>query len=270
MLEKELTLFQRSKETIWTDGYIGKSLLKAHLDESNNGASRKAELRIKTINWIHNNIKPNASILDLGCGPGLYSYELGKLGHKVLGIDFNKESINYAKENKTIENMVEYQYGNYLEDKINGTYDAIIMIWCDFGALIPKEQELLLEKIKGLLKDDGVFIFDVFNELTNNPNEGKTWNIFDGDDFWNKEPYILLEETKHFDTAVGRKYILIDKNNGKIKKFILWDQYYNENSINKLLENSGFKIEGINEKLLEGMEEEILVIKCCKAAKNCT
>ena len=35
-------IVQRSKESIWTDKYISKELLKCHLDESTEGASRSA------------------------------------------------------------------------------------------------------------------------------------------------------------------------------------------------------------------------------------
>jgi 2-polyprenyl-3-methyl-5-hydroxy-6-metoxy-1,4-benzoquinol methylase len=87
MLGNELKLFQRSENNIWTDEYVSKNLLKAHLDENSNAASRKYDLRINTINWINNMIKPNSRIIDFGCGPGLYAYELGKLGHTVFGMD---------------------------------------------------------------------------------------------------------------------------------------------------------------------------------------
>ncbi|MCL2472498.1 MAG: hypothetical protein FWF26_02365 [Treponema sp.] len=93
MYSDELKLYQRSLESIWTDDYISKSLLSAHLDESNDDASRKYENRIKIENLINKNVKTNSKIIDLGCGPGLYSFELGKLGHRVLGVDFNKKSI---------------------------------------------------------------------------------------------------------------------------------------------------------------------------------
>ena len=100
-------------ESIWTDEYICKSLLKAHLDESTDAASRKLSRRIEIINWINARIRANSKIIDFGCGPGLYAYELGKMGHNVLGIDFNIESINYAKNNKSIDGIVEYLYSNY-------------------------------------------------------------------------------------------------------------------------------------------------------------
>ncbi|MDR0374285.1 MAG: class I SAM-dependent methyltransferase, partial [Treponema sp.] len=214
MFQEEFKLFQRSNETIWTDEYISKRLLDAHLDESFDGGSRRKDSREKIINWVNNNINKNSKIIDLGCGPGLYSYELGRIGHKVLGIDFNKESINYANKNKRIKNYVEYKYGNYLKENFEGTYDAALMIYCDFGALIPNEQKILLEKIKEVLMDNGSFIFDVFcYEYKRDKKEHRNWNISQGNDFWNKEPYILLEETKIFEKegVIGTRYYLIDQ-----------------------------------------------------------
>jgi SAM-dependent methyltransferase len=264
MFQDELKLFQRSKETIWTDDYISKRLLDAHLDESSDGASRKKYLREKTINWINSNINKNSRIIDFGCGPGLYSYELGKIGHRVLGVDFNKESIYYANENKKIKDLVEYKCGNYLEEDFEEKYDVALMIWCDFGALIPNEQEILLDKIKNLLVDGGLFIFDVFGTgYKKSKKENKDWYISNGNDFWNETPYILLEELKIFGNVVGTRYYLIDQKTGKIKEYILWNQCYEENEIKRLLEYNGFKIEEQNKELVKN-EQNIIFIKAKK------
>jgi SAM-dependent methyltransferase len=260
---KDFNLFQRSKETIWTDKYISKTLLDAHLDESFDGASRSNVSREKTINWINNSINNNSKIIDLGCGPGLYSYEFGKIGHCVLGIDFNKESINYANKNKSINNVVEYKYGNYLEENIKGKYDVALMIWCDFGALIPDEQKLLLKKIKSLLTDDGLFIFDIFgNGFKQAKKEHRNWYISNGNDFWSKEPYILLEETKIFEAenTIGTRNYLINQMTGKIKEYILWNKCYEENGIKEFMENNEFKIKEINKNLIKNEDDIMFII----------
>lgn len=265
MFQEELQLFQRSKETIWTDDYISKRLLDAHLDESFDGASRKKELRGKIINWINNNIDKNSNIVDLGCGPGLYSYEFGKIEHRVLGIDFNKESINYANKNKSIDNLVEYKYGNYLEGNIEGKYDVALMIWCDFGALIPAEQNILLKKVGNLLTDGGLFIFDVFGrELLNNRKEMKNWHISNGGDFWSKDPYFLMEEIKYFkeESTIGNRNYIINQLTGEIKEYIMWDQYYDEKTIDKIMIENGFDIMEINKDIIK--EEETLFLKTKK------
>lgn len=264
MFLKDLQLFERSKASIWTDKYISKELLKCHLDEFSDGASRMPEKREKILNFLKENIKPRSKILDLGCGPGLIDFELGRLGHNMLGIDFNLESINYANKNKKLEN-IEYMFKNYLTEDLKGKYDVVLMIYCDFGALIPEEQKILLEKIHNLLTDDGIFIFDVFKISDCNDKQTnksfKRWDFSKGNDFWNKEPYLFLEEVKVFKNknAVGRRYFIIDPNNDTEKEFILWDQYYDEKSIESLLIKNKFKIKKVESSLLDNEDTMFIV-----------
>jgi SAM-dependent methyltransferase len=263
MYGNELKLFQKSNEVIWTDEHISKSLLDAHLDETNDAASRKSDKRISIVNWLNSNIRQSSKIIDLGCGPGLYAYELGKLGHNVLGIDFNKESVNYAQNNKSIKNVVQYKYCNYLKDIIDGKFNAAMMIYCDFGALIPNEQKLLLNKLNYLLCDDDLLFFDVFGkEALKNKEEKRNWFISQGGDFWNKEPYFLMEEMKYFEkeSVFGTRYYLLEQMNGRIKEYIMWDQYYDEQSIKKFLLENGFETIEIKNDLIINNEETLFII----------
>lgn len=263
MFENELKLFQGKKDVIWTDEHISKTLLEAHLDETNDAASRKYEKRLNIASWINNNIQPNSKIIDLGCGPGLYAYELGKMGHNILGIDFNKESINYAVKNKSIQDSVKYKYCNYLKDTIEGKYNAAMMIYCDFGALIPDDQKLLLGNINKFLENNGIFIFDVFEKEAMKNKEGKKdWFLSDGGDFWSKEPYFLMEEIKIFEneSTIGKRYYLVNQKNGKIKEYVMWDQYYDTHSISKLLSENGFKIIEIKNELVENHDKTLFIV----------
>jgi len=275
MYKNKLELYQKCTESIWTDEHICKTLLKTQLDDSTNAASRKSENRTKIINWINKNVKSNSSIIDFGCGPGLYSYDLGKLGHNVLGIDFNKASYDYANKNKSIKNFVEYKYCNYIKDKITGKYNVALMIYCDFSALIPSNQISFLKKLTALLKDDGIFIFDIFGlSVMKNISEKLIWTVSQGNDFWNKNPYFLLEEVKKFEkeNTVGTRYYLIDQITGKIKEFIMWDLYYNNNLITKFMLENGFEVLEINKDIANYKEETLFVIarKINKKAKTST
>jgi hypothetical protein len=112
--------------------------------------------------------------------------------------------------------LVEYKYGNYLKENIEGKYDVALMIWCDFRALISNEQKILLDKIKDLLVNGGLFIFDVFGTgYKNDKKENRHLYMSNGKDFWNETPYILLEETKMFGNAIGTRNYLIDQKQGK-------------------------------------------------------
>ncbi|MDR2569609.1 MAG: class I SAM-dependent methyltransferase [Oscillospiraceae bacterium] len=263
MYSNELKLFQRGRDLIWTDEHISKSLLDAHIDESNDAASRRYENRIDIVNWINKYTKQNSKIIDFGCGPGLYAYELGKLGHTVFGIDFNKASINYANENKVINGLVEYRYGNYIENLIDGKYNAAMIVYFDFSVLFPDEQKIFLQNLNNLLEDDGIFIFDIYGKtVMEDKHDRRDWYISQGNDFWSKDPYLLIEETKVFENENrwAERYYLIDQKTGKVKEFINWNQCFDEITINELLLKNGFEVIEINKDLGINSEETLFII----------
>jgi hypothetical protein len=168
--------------------------------------------------------------------------------------------IKYANKHSKISGKIKYKRGNYLEDNIEGKYNVALMIWCDFGALIPNEQIVLLNRINNILENNGVFIFDVFGSGTlKNSKNGKDWCFSKGKDFWNKEPYLMLEETKIFDNTIGRRYIIINEKINIKKEYILWDQCYKMTGIKKLLRTNGFITKEINENILD--DKNIMFIR---------
>lgn len=249
----ELKLYQRSDNSIWTDGHISKNMLSAHLDLDTDAASRNIKTIEKTIEWIVDKIPKGARILDLGCGPGLYSSLLAMKGYSVTGIDISKSSISYATNNVVEENLlIDYQCLDYIKDDIGMDYDAIICIYCDFGALIPEEQSVLLKKIRNALLDGGIFIFDVFKTgLCDKMQEYRNWYYSDGESFWCVKPHFILEESKHFIDykTWGSRTVIIEKGK-EPREYITWDNYYTENDIEKILNNNGLNIQSINMELI--------------------
>jgi hypothetical protein len=113
------------------------------------------------------------------------------------------------------------------------------------------------------LEDDGIFVFDVMGkEEIKKQTQERSWYISNGGDFWSKDPYFLLEETKIFENknTIERRYYLINQADGKIKEFIMLDQYYDENSIKTLLSENGFEIIKVNRDLMKYREETLFII----------
>ncbi len=154
--------YDKGTSVMWTYERITPRLLDAHLNENINSASRTSDKISKTINYITENINAQgAAILDLGCGPGLYTERLADLGFKVTGIDFSQNSIDYAKKSANKKSLdIEYICGDYIEIDYKGKFDAVVMIYCDFGVLSDKERNLLINKVYEVLRPGGVFIFD--------------------------------------------------------------------------------------------------------------
>lgn len=123
------------------------------------------------------------TILDVGCGTGRDSAMLFRAGFKVLGIDFSKKMIEFAKK---INPRVEYQAMDLENIKLEDKFDGI---WANASLHhIPKSHlPLVLRKIGHLLVDNGVLFIKVKHgsrdELRTNFNYGRNitrWFAFYG------------------------------------------------------------------------------------------
>ncbi|MGM0599227.1 MAG: class I SAM-dependent methyltransferase [Candidatus Rifleibacteriota bacterium] len=79
-------------------------------------------------------LKPGATILDIGCGTGRHSIELAKRGYKVTGVDFSSAMLAQAKskaEKAQVKiNFIESAAQDFVPEK---KYDAVVSL-CE-GAL---------------------------------------------------------------------------------------------------------------------------------------
>lgn len=86
-LFKKPPLYTKTEIPFWDDEHISLQMLNAHLNPNYDGASRKLEFIEKSVDWI-SKILPSEhypSVLDIGCGPGLYTERYAKKGYRVVG-----------------------------------------------------------------------------------------------------------------------------------------------------------------------------------------
>ncbi len=250
IIDRKPTLFEKTRCNIWTDPYLRQQMLKEQLNLKSDAAGRKQESMIKIVNFVLAQSKSKSRLLDLGCGPGLYTSLFKDNGYEVTGIDFNAASIEYAiTERKDIH----YILGNYINEYPIGNYDTVTMIYCDLGTHSDDERDKLLRNIYHSMNEGGVFIFDVFaEELFNDRKENKSWDYAPKGGFWDKDEYLLLNQTFHYpeNHAFAYQYNLLTKTESK--HFIVWERYYSKAEINQVLKNAGFRKVIIYKKILDG------------------
>ena len=119
-------------------------------------------IRIKYIKEaLKKNKLNNTKILDIGCGGGLISEGLSKLGANVTGIDFIKKNISVAKMHAKKNNLkINYLVKDFEKEKIISKYDAIIILEVLEHV---NNWELFLKKIRVNLKKNGVLIISTIN-----------------------------------------------------------------------------------------------------------
>lgn len=236
-------LWQRSNETFWDDGHISKGMLDAHLDPDWEAASRKHSDIDRSVQWISTIIPEHAKILDLGCGPGLYTKRLTALGYDVTGIDFSRRSIEFAKSQDVI---TKYIYKNYLEIDYTDAFDVVTLIYCDYAALTAEERNTLMKKVHIALKDGGLFILDVFTEKHFSKKVSTTsWNLCEHGGFWSPEPHICLEATYLYENnrVAVDQYIVITAD--EMNEYLTWDTAYTVESMCDEISPHGFKVQEI-------------------------
>ncbi|MDD4994883.1 MAG: class I SAM-dependent methyltransferase [Patescibacteria group bacterium] len=73
-----------------------------------------------------NNIEPSHTVLDIGCGNGILTREIAKKAKRVVGIDMNKTSIEYAKSHCALPN-VEYIVADATQYSFNEKFDRVVV-----------------------------------------------------------------------------------------------------------------------------------------------
>ena len=115
-------------------------------------------------------LKPNATILDVGCGTGRHAIELARRGYMVTGVDLSSGMLAEAKKSaKKAKVSVNWVHANATSMPIYQKYDAVICL-CEgaFGLLGRGDDALeqpmaILRGVARALKPGARCLFTVLN-----------------------------------------------------------------------------------------------------------
>jgi SAM-dependent methyltransferase len=146
----------------WNEPAFSARMLDEHLSQAHDAASRRSALIDRHVAWIHHTLLHSSptTILDLGCGPGLYTSRLARLGHSCTGIDFSPASIAYARTS-AVEQQLDCRYA--LEDLRSAAFGGFGLAMCIFGEInvFPRDQAAnLLRKAYDALAGGGVLLLE--------------------------------------------------------------------------------------------------------------
>ncbi len=238
-----------SNNTIpWHQKEFSQRMLKEHLSQEHDMASRKLELIKKQVDWIHSTIlkEKNSKILDLCCGPGLYTNMLAKHGHRCKGIDFSPAAIEYAHITK-IELMLDCEYSlsdirlvDYGKD-----FNLAMLRFGEFNTKSKDEASRILKNINSSLKEGGLlllelFTYDTIEELGGYP---PTWSSKEESSFSSK-PHIILKDYEwiHNECYSVCRYHIINSDNQQVNLYTEKLQAYTYNEYEELLNKNGFSV----------------------------
>lgn len=186
------------------------------------------------------------SVLDMTCGTGAQTISLKKKGYDVVGSDISKDMLKFA-ESKSKELGIKYYHGD-IRISIFGKFDAVIAIFNAIGHLSKKDFDKAVKNVNHNLKENGLFIFDIFNlefmkkNFINykfideaSENNGKKFVRFNKNSLNYKNGIMKLNQETYIQDGLSKP---------KIYKEV-WDmQLYSSNELKRLLEKNGFEVIG--------------------------
>lgn len=248
-------IYEKGNAFMWSNPHISKQLLNIHLDPDIDLASRKRTSILRTIEWILDlHPKQNSlTILDLGCGPGIYTELFAQKGHQVTGVDISKNSIEYAGNSAKEKALdIEYINADYLNIELQKEkYDLVLLIYADLGVLFPQERKKLLKNIYAALKPNGKLIFDVLKDTDiEHKKTPKNWEACKSG-FWKNSPYLALSESFIYkeEKVILYQHNIIDSDEN-IETYRFWTHFFNEQDLKPLLEECGFRTITFNDDIL--------------------
>lgn len=247
-LLKKPPVYTKMEHAFWDDDYISGQMLKAHLDPGFEGASRKLKFIEHSAAWIKDTLPPSQypSLLDVGCGPGIYAERFSAAGYHVTGIDFSRRSIGYAKASAKRRGLdIRYLCLDYLNMDFEKAFDAATMIYCDYGVLSPADRRNLLHNVYRSLRPGGRFLMDVFSMASfDHFTEGQTWEVCENGGFWCGSKYTAFNRAcKYPDGVTLEQTVVVSERETAV--YYLWNTYFTEETLAAEAAEAGFKLCGL-------------------------
>lgn len=248
-LQRKPEPFAPGEALFWDDPHISSRLLEVHLDPHTDAASRRPETIDRSVDWLIRTLglSPGASLLDLGCGPGLYASRFARAGFRVSGVDYSRRSITYASDYARQHDLdITYRCQNYLDLDDEDLYDAAFLIFGDFCPLNPRQRSQLLASIHRALKPNGHFVLDVSTrEHRRKHGVGNGWHAAESG-FWKPGPHLVLEQGFDYpDQSIWLDQYVVLEADAKISVYRNWFQDYTPETIAAELARGGFAVQSL-------------------------
>jgi SAM-dependent methyltransferase len=185
--------FDPLAELDWGRPEYARRLLREHLDQSHDGASRRQSVIAGQVRRLRRLIpSAPARILDAGCGPGLYAVPFARLGYDVTGIDVSAAALRHARGLARATRLL--GTARFVKGDLRGValpeagFDAAFLVYFVLEAFSRAEQPKVLARLAASLATNGTLIVEM--RLHPDQPPGRI-------DWWDVVPNSLLSDRRH-------------------------------------------------------------------------
>jgi len=227
----------------WHEPRFSERMLREHLSQAHDLASRRSEVIDAHVQWIHTHLLDErpSRVLDLGCGPGLYTSRLGVLGHACAGIDFSPASIAYANEHAS-NGSCTYKCEDIRAADYGSGFELAMLISGEINAFAPADARAVVGKAYEALVPGGSLLIEPHTEssVISAGARPPSWYSAQGGLFADRPHLCLQERFWHADVRASTiRYHVIDAETSDVQSHVETRQAYNEDEYRTLLTEVG-------------------------------
>lgn len=238
----------------WNDPAFSARMLREHLTQAHDRASRRSEVIERQVAWLHGAVLGGEAgrVLDLGCGPGLYTSRLAELGHTCTGIDFSPASIAYAREQAKERALAcEYVCADLREAELGSGHSLAMMLFGELCTLAPKDAEALLTRVRAAVTADARVVLELLDAdyVRALGEAGMHWSSARGGLFGDDAHLVLRESAWHADASATTERYFVFHEDGSRERFVASTCAWQDDALEAMLARAGFAVAGRYESL---------------------
>lgn len=230
----------------WSDPAFSERMLREHLSQAHHHASRRFAKIDEQVRWIHGELLSErpTRIVELTCGPGLYTSRLARLGHECVGIDYAPAAIAYARDCARKEGLAcTYLLEDVRQAAYGEGFGLVMVISGQFNVFRRGEAQDILHKARAALADDGLLLLEPqrFATVERTGKAAARWHSRTAGLF-SDEPHLCLQENfwePKTQTATER-FFIIDAATGRVARHALSTEAYTDEQFRSALIDGGF------------------------------
>ncbi len=230
----------------WDDPAFSERMLREHLDQSHDLASRRAERIDALVAYLHERLlggRPSR-VLDLCCGPGLYTTRLARLGHTCVGVDFAPASIRYANEQAALAGLdCAHHLGDVRQAAPGDGFDAVLMIYGEFDVFTRDDAKRILQQAHAALKPGGRLAIEAhrYDTVQRIGEARPAWSAHECGLFADR-PHLVLHEAAWDEAAqaAAERWYVIDSASAEVHTLDSTTQAYTPEQYRAMFTEAGF------------------------------
>jgi SAM-dependent methyltransferase len=235
----------------WNELGFSTRMLREHLSQDHDAASRRRATIDGHVAWIHQALLRGqpSSVLDLGCGPRLYTSRLARLGHRCAGIDFSPASIAYARAEAAEHKLAcSYTLADLRTANYGAGFGLAMLIFGELNVFPRPQAAGILARAHHALADDGLLLLEphTFEAIQRIGERAASWYTTAAGLFGETPHLCLVESSWHAPhNAATIRYFVVDLATGAVTRYAQSFQAYSQDDYAELLGQCGFSIVGV-------------------------